>query len=442
MAGFASYPRGLKWYLAAVACGGPALAIAAFLAGGATGDGRSLVVAFLLIGAGVLAERTALPLTHHTHISVATALYIAMLWLLPVSWAGVVALLAVATAEALRVVVGRSSGWVEFLFNSGQSALSVVLGAAVFSALNLIFPAAERQLFGLADLLLAGLAMHAGNSALVATAGALQTGISPLRAWRLGLLLDLGPHAALILLGATAAIATSAEPIVIPALLLPFLLMQQSVRQGIQLRADTRHALAQLVDVVELRDPYTAGHSRRVAETARALAREFGLTEEEADLIERAGRVHDLGKVAVDPSVLFNTGKLNEAEWAQMRLHPVFGTDVVKEFGAYQEGMRLVRHHHEHWDGGGYPDGIAGEAIRLGARMLAIADTFDALTSDRPYRAGMSVDRARSILREGAGTQWDADVVAALLKILDERPGQIPLHRLREPEPDPVVLVA
>ncbi len=245
--------------------------------------------------------------------------------------------------------------------------------------------------------------MHLVNTGLVAVPGALQVGTSPFRVWRQTFLLDLVPHVVLTVVGVLAAVIVVDQPLVLPLVLLPGVLLQRSVRQSVNLRMETRQALASLVEVIELRDPYTAGHSRRVAETARAIAEWLGLTAEEADLIESAGRVHDLGKVAVDPHELMKTSKLDDDEWAQMKRHPVYSADVVARFTAYREGTALVRHHHERWDGFGYPDGLAGEAIPLGARILAVADTFDALTSDRPYRRGMPLERATSILREGAG---------------------------------------
>lgn len=182
-----------------------------------------------------------------------------------------------------------------------------------------------------------------------------------------------------------------------------------------------------LVDVVELRDPYTAGHSRRVATTARLLALHLDLTTEEADLIESAGRVHDIGKLAIDPMILIKDGRLTAEEWAETRRHPGLGADVVRRFSAYQHASHLVRHHHERWDGGGYPDGLAGAAIPLGARILAVADTFDAVTSDRPYRPGRSPEQALAILRDGAGSQWDAGVVAAMEAIWHRSAAAVPL---------------
>jgi len=389
----------------------------------------ALVIAIIFVVSAAIAERSALRLTHHTHISVATTLYVSMLWLAPVAWVGAIAFVAVAISEFSRYEPGRPIIGIESLFNSGQTAVYVSLGAMVFTLLDSTFGNRGGSPVDIAILMLAGIAMHMTNTALVSTAGAIQTRVSPLRAWALNLEIDWKPHAVMIAFGATAALAVSVEPWVLPAIVIPFALTHLAAGQSISLREEQRIALASLVDIVELRDPYTAGHSLRVAQTARAIARKLGNTEEEADLIESAGRVHDLGKVAVDPNVLFKTGKLDASEWEQMQLHPVYGAEVVKAFSAYALGVRLVRHHHERWDGRGYPDGLAGDAIPFGARVLAVADTFDALTSDRPYRNGMSVEGAIAILRDGAGTQWNAAIVDALISILDESPELIPLYR-------------
>jgi HD-GYP domain-containing protein (c-di-GMP phosphodiesterase class II) len=193
-------------------------------------------------------------------------------------------------------------------------------------------------------------------------------------------------------------------------------LAQYALQREVQLRSDTREALAALVDVVELRDPYTAGHSRRVAASARDLAIWMGLTGEEADLIDTAGRVHDLGKVAMSPLLLSKQGPLDEDEWRQVRQHPVNGAAVLERFAGYRECSVLVRHHHERWDGAGYPAGLGGEAIPLGARILAVADAFDAMTSTRSYRSAQGPDAAMRILERGAGAQWDSRVVQAFVE--------------------------
>ncbi|HEU5433038.1 MAG TPA: HD domain-containing phosphohydrolase, partial [Thermomicrobiales bacterium] len=142
----------------------------------------------------------------------------------------------------------------------------------------------------------------------------------------------------------------------------------------------------------------------------------LGLTGEEADLLDTAGRVHDLGKVAMSPSLLSKQGPLDEDEWRQVRQHPVNGAAILERFAGYRECSLLVRHHHEWWDGSGYPAGLAADAIPLGSRILAVADAFDAMTSARAYRQAQGPDAAMRILEAGAGAQWDPRVVQAFLE--------------------------
>jgi HD-GYP domain-containing protein (c-di-GMP phosphodiesterase class II) len=388
-----------------IGLGGPIVAFAAAFGSAQpavpdpTGD---LMRAALLTGLALAADRYQFNLTHQMQVNAATACYVAMILALPPGLPGLLALVAIAGGHLLR----RREP-IEMLFNSGQGALATTAAALSFAALA---PHGE-----LVALVVAATIQHVGNTGLVTVAAGLQLGTNPLRVWSVTFLDDLPAHAVLTLLGVVAATVAGVRPWLLPALALPIVLVHRSQRQAVRLRHDTREALAALVEVVELRDPYTAGHSRRVAELARALSLRLGLTNEEADLIESAGRVHDLGKVAIDPAVLMKPGKLTDPEFAEMRRHPALGADVIGRFAAYPDGYRLVRHHHEAWDGTGYPDGLVGEAIPFGSRILAVADTFDALTSDRPYRLGMGTDRALQILNDGAGEQWDARVVTALV---------------------------
>jgi HD-GYP domain-containing protein (c-di-GMP phosphodiesterase class II)/phage shock protein PspC (stress-responsive transcriptional regulator) len=418
-------PPALIRYLAAVSLAGPVLAIGWLLLGPATDRPvRWLSIAVLTILAG-LAERFSIHLTHKTYISVASAVYVAMLLTMPLSLCGVAALLAVTAAQAQRFWARPALGIAEPLFNIGQTA-SYVTGAAACLALINAWSSPEVRIGDIPvdHVLIAACAMHALNSVLVAGASARHLNVGTLRLWRRNFLLDIGPYLGMTLVGTCAAQLDFASPLFVPALALPAVLVHRAVGRSVQLRANVREAMATLVEVVELRDPYTAGHSRRVAAMARTIALELGLTAEEADAIEDAGNVHDLGKVAIDPSVLLKPGKLTDAEWAEMKRHPVYGVEVLARFESYRAGLPLVRGHHESWDGSGYPDGLRGTAIPLGARILAVADTWDALTSDRPYRSGMARERAIGILTEGAGIQWDPDMVNALIRIVErETPG-------------------
>jgi HD-GYP domain-containing protein (c-di-GMP phosphodiesterase class II) len=413
-------PPALLRYIATISLAGPVVALCWYaLAPASDRPVRWLSIAVLTILAG-LAERFSIHLTHKTYISVASAVYVAMLLTLPLPLCGVAALVAVAVAQAHRFWTRPALGIAEPLFNTGQTAIYVTGAAACLALLNALSASAVRiGDIPVDQVLVASAAMHVLNSALVAGASARHLNVGSLRLWRRNLLVDIGPYLGMALVGVCAAQLDLASPLLVPALALPAVLVHRAVGHSVRLRANIREAMATLVEVVELRDPYTAGHSRRVAAMARAIALELGLTVEEADAIEDAGNVHDLGKVAIDPAVLLKPGKLTDAEWAEMKRHPVYGVEVLSRFESYRAGLPLVRGHHESWDGSGYPDGLRGTAIPLGARILAVADTWDALTSDRPYRTGMERERATRIMTEGAGSQWDPDIVAALLRILE-----------------------
>src|SRR5258706_100697 len=163
------------------------------------------------------------------------------------------------------------------------------------------------------------------------------------------------------------------------------------------------NSLLALANALEARDAYTRGHSDRVAATARGLALASGLTSPAAETVAQAGRLHDLGKIGVPESVLGKCGPLTDEEWAVMRLHPLTGAQILAPLEFFGDGMLIVRHHHERFDGSGYPDGLRGAAIPLGARIVAVADVYDALTSDRAYRRRLSHPLALERLRGEAG---------------------------------------
>jgi putative nucleotidyltransferase with HDIG domain len=178
-----------------------------------------------------------------------------------------------------------------------------------------------------------------------------------------------------------------------------------------------------LVATVEARDEYTAGHSTSVASYARKIAERMGLTAEERDLAHLAGLVHDVGKVGLPPSLLEKRGPLTLDERRQMELHSEIGERILANIDAYSEISRIVRHHHERIDGQGYPDGLRGSEIPLIARIIAVADAYDAMTSDRPYRDAMPSRVARLRLAQAVESQFDTTVVAAFEAILaTERP--------------------
>ena len=178
--------------------------------------------------------------------------------------------------------------------------------------------------------------------------------------------------------------------------------------------------LERLSGALESRDLYTHGHSKRVTRHSYRIARRLGLPAADAARIRTAAALHDVGKMETPREVLNKPGRLSDEEFAAIKRHPVDGARMVEALGD-DDLTAMVRHHHERLDGGGYPDGLVGGAIPLGARVIAVADTFDALTSNRPYRTGCRHKKALDILRAEAGTQLDPDVVAAFLSYYSGR---------------------
>ena len=161
-----------------------------------------------------------------------------------------------------------------------------------------------------------------------------------------------------------------------------------------------------LVAAIDAKDPYTCGHSQQVTEYALLGATSLSFSEEELEDIEYAGILHDIGKIGIADSILNKPGPLTTEEWNIVRKHSVIGANMLKEIPFLEKARRLVLRHHERYDGKGYPDGLAGEAIPMGARLLAVADAFDTMTSDRPYRAALSVDHAISELNKCSSRQF------------------------------------
>jgi HD-GYP domain-containing protein (c-di-GMP phosphodiesterase class II) len=178
------------------------------------------------------------------------------------------------------------------------------------------------------------------------------------------------------------------------------------------------HALA---ETIEKRDPYTGGHTNRVMDYSLAIGKELGLSEDEMTNLRLSAILHDIGKIGVRDSVLLKEGKLTDEEFTAIKMHSIYGEQILKHVKQMRDVIAGVKYHHERYDGRGYPDGLKGEEIPITARIIAVADTFDAMTSDRPYRKGLSLDIAFEELRKHSGTQFDAKVVEVFLKAHEKK---------------------
>jgi len=175
-----------------------------------------------------------------------------------------------------------------------------------------------------------------------------------------------------------------------------------------------------LVYAVELKDPYTRGHSRRVADYSIRIGEELGFSKEELEDLELAALLHDIGKIGVKGAILNKPTKLSTKEFEEVKKHPVLGEQLVSKVERLRRIAKIIRHHHERYGGGGYPDGLKGEEIPLEARIIAIVDAYDAMTSDRPYRKALSKEEALRIIEENEGLQWDPNLVPIAIRILKE----------------------
>jgi putative nucleotidyltransferase with HDIG domain len=403
----------LRAYVAfVVSLGIGSLALAAYLdratSATATSDIAGLV-AFLLVGLG-------LELSHHKLAvgsvtgSIAFISYLPSAVVFGPTLCAAIAGISVAIAQA----VNRKPP-VKIFFNVAQHALALVLGSAAYLALGgVVRPNSLDNVtlpfFGLVVTYF--LVNSAAVSAVVALAEEREFAEVWLRnTWSL-VTYDLiasafGLGVAWVYLGWGVLGMT--------AVVLPILFLRHTYHVNLQLQATYRELLELMVKAIEARDPYTSGHSQRVSEIARALAKEMGLHLREVDSITTAALLHDVGKIYEEfAPILRKEGKLTAEERAIMNSHPVRSAELVGTISNLRGYIqKCVRHHHENYDGSGYPDGLSGEEIPIGARIVLVADTTDAMTTDRPYRKALPYERVVEELDRCAGRQFDPHVVAA-----------------------------
>jgi putative two-component system response regulator len=180
-----------------------------------------------------------------------------------------------------------------------------------------------------------------------------------------------------------------------------------------QLKQAYYASMTALAKAIDLRDPYTGGHVERVTEYALALGQELAWNKEDLEDLRFGAILHDIGKIHIPKSTLLKKGSLDEEQWIDMRRHPVIGAEMISGIPYLAGALPIIKHHHEHWDGKGYPDGLRGENIPHGARIVGVADSFDAMITVRPYSTEVSLSEAHEKLRRCAGKQFDPDVIKA-----------------------------
>jgi putative nucleotidyltransferase with HDIG domain len=320
-------------------------------------------------------------------------------------------------------------------FNIACLAISTWVAATVYQLVAPTFPlgaSAAEALRLLASMVLFGALHFTLNSGLVAAAVAFEQRASFAAIWRehfsnLWISSFGGTFAAMLMIVLASQNALQALILVTPLPVVLYVALRHALGRAKD-RIDhlgsmnrvyvaTIEALAQAVDA---KDQVTHDHVRRVQQNSLRLAERLGVSDQkELQALQAAGLLHDVGKIGIPEHILNKPGKLTTAEFEVMKRHPAIGADILSVIGFPYPLIPIVRHHHESWDGTGYPDGLAGEQIPIGARILQVVDCFDALTSDRPYRAAMTTEEALKIVADRSGTMYDPRVVSALLALCD-----------------------
>jgi HD-GYP domain-containing protein (c-di-GMP phosphodiesterase class II) len=344
------------------------------------------------------------------------------LLLLPAPVAIGVAFISVGCAE-ITVARGRPDRR-QVVFNAAQAALGIAAGAAAYSAMtDSLLPSSAISVMWAS--LGGAIATIAVGDLLVFCVVWAQLGLRFRRMaadW-LKNRGDLPYDAVLYAAGFVAAIAGSLHVWLLLLVAIPAPVLYRAMRNQLALRRQTREAVEALADIVDERDPYTFGHCKRVSEFTETLCKHLGLAPDLTDEIVLAARVHDVGKIGIRDSVLFKPARLDEAEFDHIKQHPDIGARLTARFPDFAAGTRYIRHHHERFDGSGYPLGLAGKDIPFGARVIAVADTYDAMTSNRVYRAGLDDGVVRAEMARVSGTQLDPEVVAAWFALKSWDPG-------------------
>jgi len=320
--------------------------------------------------------------------------------------------------EILGDIFNKKTIWYKTLFNASQYALSAGVAGIVYQGLggvvglvnisNYIIPAA-----------ICAISYFLINSSLFMIVISLAEGVSILSVWKNRIRGIIATYIALAPIGFVMALVyTSIGVWGIILFFFPLILARRSFELYTKMRKvylDTIRALAAAIDA---KDPYTKGHSERVAQIAVLLAQELDLSDRDIENIEYTALLHDIGKIGIDDRILGKSSKLSNEEFKKIKEHPIVGAKIIEPIDFLKNSYKIIYHHHEKYNGGGYPDGLKEKDIPLCARIIGVADAYDAMGSDRPYRKKLSKEKILKEFTEQSGKQFDPQIVNALMLIL------------------------
>ena len=321
--------------------------------------------------------------------------------------------------EILGELINRRTTWYKALFNASQYALSVGVAGLVYQFVGGVVGSQDFLKYVLPAALCA-FTYCVINSILVAVVISFARQVKLNMIWRLNIKEMIPSYLAEAPIGFLMAIVYVEVGIIgILLFFLPLLLARRSFELYTKMRKvylDTIRALAAAIDA---KDPYTKGHSERVAETSVALAQELNLSDRNIENIEYTALLHDIGKIGIADNILGKTSSLTDKEFDKIKEHTIMGAKIIEPVDFLKNSYKAIYHHHEKYNGKGYPDGLKSEDIPLSARIIAVADAYDAMGSDRPYRKKLNMNKILKELKDQSGKQFDPEVVKALISVLD-----------------------
>ena len=369
------------------------------------------IITFLVLI--IVTEALPIHLSPHTSISVSFAIIYAFILLTNPYLVMIVTFIG-------NVIIYMKTGWQKSLFNGAQFAISAFLSGYVFQLLG-GYSYTWNQLTFYIAIVISILVFFLSNAFLVIMVISLSTGIPIPVLWKKdvnGILLQyfgLFPYSLLLYL-----IYLRIGYVGLFLFLFPLMIARYSFKLYVETKKVHLELLRALTAALDAKDPYTQGHSDRVAKVSLAIAEKLNLSDKKRETIEYAALLHDVGKIGIEDAILRKPGPLTEGEYIIVKQHPVIGFDIVSKVDFLKEIAGLIRSHHERCNGSGYPDGKKQTDLPIESLILAVADVFEALTSDRPYRKAYAVEEALTIMENEGNEYYDMKVIKALKEILQE----------------------
>ncbi len=426
--------RRLHLYIAAIGLLSGALAVYCLLRVVAmparhTND-ELLTSAILIILTSVCLHRSAY-LSDSSAVSLGSIGQIATLIVLPMENALLVIIISKGLSEILLVTRKQRRSWRALAVNVGGAALASLAGIVAFHLVpghQHLWDANLMPVLAFPALVALAAAYHLTESFIVAGAITLTSSETLMAIFGPLNRETLLPELSLIVVGLMFGVLWHYRPVLSALVVVPVFFSLRSFESEARLRKETIEAVLKMAESIDYRDTGTYEHSQRLATMTKELAYAVGLTPEHSTDIVLASRVHDLGKIGISNDILLKPGSLTPEERHIMQDHPSIGANILSSYSAFQGSVSIVRHHHERWDGRGYPEGLKGSEIPIGSRIITVVDAFDSMTADRPYRRGMSVDDAVIRLKDGMGTQFDPRVCATFIQLLIEQGTYLPVQ--------------